>query len=442
MTSTGQSNSAPSRDPATTPEELFTQLSSAKPGDTVLIAGEWKEPLHIANYWIGKAGAPVTIDGMNKTYLRKGLGIESCGYLKVKSMEVNRGSMGNVHLSNSYKDTLLQGIELEDLYVPNANGRGIFLGAYRCRGLRIRRCHIPYNTYGTHGIYLSGGHWSNSTEPIMDTKVIGCNIGFGSASRWAFQANGRFQYLSIEDCTLPHYQLGGISLKGCRDVFIHNNLMYGSNRGIGVSIHDYAEQWAPYYNNFETDEDQAAFLATHWGSERISIVRNTMIVGPKQFPVDPYHKDDPLAGHPVVQINNQVQGTPWLKDIFPSFLTKTVYIIDNVMWSPNGNMVEPWNEEEAMETHVIGNMAWCPDKPPYIGQFGRVGELANNTWEDPDFNQLPNYDFVDLGVEPNYDFSKFRTSCDAFSMRAYQNHKGKIYPVPVLGNNDRVHIGE
>lgn len=413
--------------------ELFEALKTAKGGDVLELDGVFE-----GGVGFGKLkypdGEPLTIDGMGKTIFKgkPGLSVMDCHNLTVRNIRVE----GGVDLNDSYPEFGMRNVSLVGLTVRGPASNGIFMGGHNIDGVFIKNCDVRYIIGGSHAIYLSGGHWDGDYPPIRNVVIYGCIVGYTPGGRNAIQLNGRFDGALIEWNLLQHAQLNGITLIGVQNAVVRHNASYGHNRGSGVVVFDYADGWAHYYNCYETQADIDAFRACHHPSRNILIERNTFVVGPHQFSKDPWHDDDPTENHAGVLVNNAVHSgfsiykdgqyidipRPGTEFDFPS---DKIIIKDNVIHTPCLNVLDIYNPHEASVTEVIGNMIYCT-KPgiPYIGKSPKVKLLVGNFIEDPDFRQPPKYGFVDLGVNPGYEWEEFKTAFDPFSWPAKQKGKG------------------
>jgi len=166
----------------------------------------------------------------------------------------------------------------------------------------------------------------------------------------------------------------------------------------------------------------------------LEILNNTFIVGPKQFSEDAFHHDDPTEGHPGILINNAVHSgfLMWNNSTkkhiqHPGFHypTRNIYIANNIVHGPSLNLIDTYNEHEGKEVHLSGNLFWST-KPglPCIGQSGKIGYLdKSNKYKDPQFKKMPNYPFIDLMKNPEYDWSQFH--CEYNLQSEMGGSKGK-----------------
>jgi hypothetical protein len=442
--------------------ELYEALKTAKGGDVIELFGTFE------GVGLGKLkypdGQPLILDGKGKAIFtgKPGLSVMDCWNIVICNATV----YGGVDLNDSYPEIGLRNVSLIGLTVRGPAARGIFLGAHNANGLFIKNCDVRFFPGGTHDIYMSGGHWDPSWPPVRNVVIQGCIIGVNPAARNGIQFNGRFDGGLIEWNLIHHAQLNGITLIGCRDFIVRNNVSYGHNRGSGVVVYDYSSQWAPYFNFYETQADIDSFRATHWPCQNILIERNTFVVGPKRFSIDPWHSDDPTKSHPGILLNNAVHSgftinipdgieevakldignfeTPE-PDWYPveqamesgqyidiprpgqefNYPYKDIVIRDNIIHTPSLNIIDIYNAHEAQETSLIGNMVYST-KPgvPCIGKHSKVKLCIGNFIEDPAFRAPPKYGFVDLGIYPEYDWTKFKTSFDPFSWPGKWKGKG------------------
>jgi hypothetical protein len=379
--------------------------------------------------------------------------------------------VGGVELNDSYPEKGLRDVELSYLTIHGTGARGIFMGGHNIEGINIHHCVVLYNVGGTHNGYLTGAHWDPSWGPVKDVRVAYCLFGYTPGGRNNLQFNGRFDGGIIEWNTFQHAQLNGITLIGCQNFVVRHNVSYGHNRGSGIVIYDYASHWKQYYNNFMEQSDIDAFRACHWPCRNVKVIRNTFFVGPKQFSVDPYHSDDPQDGHPVILINNGVhsgftiyepggiEDAPaafdWRNPPEPdwynmeggldeggyvqiprpgqefNYPSGSFIIRNNILASPKPKMVEIYHPHEAAETNFDGNMVWCYHNGiPYVVGYEHLKSATGNLLMDPKFiGGHPVYGFVDLGVDPEYDWTGFETKFNPFTWRGKKLKKGKPFPV-------------
>jgi len=386
--------------------------------NTFFLSGDFDQHMGLKNHAADPA-KPLIIDGQHKTLFKNRISIQDCKNVVFKRFEVH----GGIELNNSYIEKGLENILFEEVTGKWSYDRGLFLGCYTAKNLVFKKCKILYTIFGTHGMYFSGGHWPKSPEPVDGITLIECEIAVGPGGRHALQFNGRFKNVLVEKCIFRNFQLCGISCIGVQNATFRNNISLGHNRGSGIVIYDYASHWGDQYNYFKTQADIDLFLATHWPNQNIKVVNNTFVVGPKQFSIDAYHGDDPTHNHPAVHINNAVHSgffmwdgekTVWMEGF--DFPTKDIWIVQNVLHSPNLNLIEPANEHEGMETRLVDNLAWST-KPgiPYIGGCGKVGHLKGGIYKDPQFQMMPEYSFINLIENPAYDWTQFVCNYDLHS---------------------------
>lgn len=394
-----------------------------------------------------------------------GLSIMDCHNIIVKNCEI----IGELSLTSSYPEYGLRNIRFEDCYVHDATtDRLLMMGGSAISNIVFKKCIFLRCIGGTHSLYFSGGHWNSDYPPVDGIKVIQCIIGITPAGRHGIQFNGRFTNGVIRGNSIYNSQLCGLSFIGCQNFDVSNNIIYGNNRG-GLVLFDYAGSWAPYYNYYQTQEDIDEFLSEHQPNQNIDIHHNTIIQGPKQFSVDQWHSDDPQDNHGAITINNGVHSGfkvylpepqpprelerpnyieppepnwEWMKGEEPSpnpadyiimqfnFPSANINIHDNIIVTPNKRVIAVSHEHEATHTAFTHNMVFCI-KPgiPYLDQFEHLKNTSGNWLQNPMFvhnkNMLPKYDFVDLIKNPDYDWTKFKTSFDPYSWPGYVKKVGK-----------------
>ena len=452
---------------ASNPAELQTALSLAKGGDIVYVNGTWSATLQFGKLKYPDE-TPLVIDGQNKTKLLKGLSVMDCHNLTVQNMDVtgSNGSAG-VDINDSYPDIGIKNVTFKGLNIHDVGPRGIFMGGHNIDGVCIIGCTITRIIDGTHGIYLTGGHWKPEYPAIRNIRIENCDVSYIIAGRNDIQLNGRFDGVVILNNRVRHAQLNGFTLIGCQNVLVEENEVYGCNRGTGLVIYDYASHWAPYYNYFETPEDIAAFCATHHPCQNIMARKNTFVVGPTRYSVDAYHSDDPTANHPAILINNAVHsgfmfyvageataidrskidyleppepdwdamklgrvfGDDYIYKQF-DFPPKNIVIKDNILVGPSENLLDIYNAAEAVETALVGNMTWVLDgTTPCIHGATKLKYVAGNIVVDPEFKTAAQYDFVNLIKTPGYDWREHKTKFNGLSWPGKQAKKGRTYKV-------------
>lgn len=404
-----------------------------------------------------------------------GLSIMDCQNMIFENCEI----VGLLSLNDSYPEVGLSDLLFLNCDIHDATtDRLVMLGATTASNITFQFCTFRRCIHGTHIVYMSGGHWNADWPPITNIVFMDCLFELNPASRHNLQFNGRFDGVKILRCIFRHAQLNGISLIGVQNALIKDCLFYGHNKGWGIVIYDYASHWAHKFNNFQTQEDIDAFRATHWPCQNITIERNTIVVGPKQFSVDPWHWDDP-SNRAGVMINNAVHSgfhiyvpDPEKGIILPpvpegDFITPepdydgndwgpapagddyiyvqfdypndNLIIRDNIIYNFNKIMLDFEHPYEATQTMFDGNMVYCPPggkQPPWIRHYGYLESCLDNFYMDPDFNgkgnyyKWPKYGFVDLGADPDYDWTQFETFFDPYSKPGEELEKGMTVKPP------------
>jgi len=437
------SASGPQEYDVTTPvefQEAIWALSNTGGTINIVVPGIWPD-IHIKDVTPPNI---LTINGNGVTVAERGIGVQDCHNIVLKNFIVDSGTLSgaSLELNDSNANIGLDNVTFDNIVVlPQKGGRGAFLGGYRAKDIKFLNCTILGPIEGTHGIYMSGGHY-NPDYYCEGFVIKGCKISMQPGGRNCIQFNGRFKDIVIVNNELSHAQLNLITLIGVQGCIIRNNFGYGANRGTAVVVYDYASHWGPWYNYFEDQENIDEFNTKHWPNQDIVIEYNSFVGGPSQFSIDAYHKDDPTDGHPSILINNAVHSgfLMWNPNVGKhvihegwDFPPKNFIIRYNVLWSPNANIVDTYNKAEGLATLLQGNLFWnTSGKPPYVGQSGVVGGNINNTYEDPKF-KLPEYGFVNLDISPNYNWNKFPTWWWPYSKIAQTNSVGsKIPPIIVM----------
>lgn len=434
-------NPGTSNQPLLTPNHALTKISGN--GDLVHLEGTFYTGLKFKNKFYDGI---VTVDGHDKTLLYafdgpfqefdpantpdrnyNRLSISDSQNIKVKNLEVWGGNECALSLNNSYNYYGLKNIHLSGVRVKYGAPRGIFMGGNIIEGIYIDGCEVSETCYGdtTHNIYLSGGHWDGGCPPVSKIRIRNTVCKY-SGGRHGIQLNGRFKDVVIDGCELYHNELSGLSLIGCQDVKVSNNLIYGNNKQC-IVIYDYWD-WA-YWNPGDTRE----WLECHHPNDNISIENNTLYVGPKQWERDEYHNNKP-DNQPCVLINNKVN------ELFP-YRQTNIMIKDNILFSPWKCIVEFGHLQEALKTRVVGNLVWskATTKPiikvPWgIRQFvlkwldRNYPSWSNrNIVANPDFYGEPEYDFIDKREQPDFNFSvSHSTKANLFSRFGLRAGKGRM----------------
>ena len=366
------------------------------------LEGVYDETLGLSKI-IREPNKPLIIDGQGKTTLKQGLSIMDCHNVWIRGLNYE----GCLELNDSYPEIGLKGIKIQNVHGKyGKGGRILFMGGHNIDGIEILDSSFLYQMNGTHSVYLSGGHWDSNYPPVRNVTIARCIMGHTWVGRNAFQFNGRGEKFLIEDCLFLHAQMNGITLIGVQGATVKNNVSYGHNRGSGIVIYDYL--WSGY--DYGTQEGIEAFKATHHPCQNILVDRNTFVVGPTQFCKDAWHSDDPRDGHPAILINNNPA------ELF-EYPSKNLYITNNILCSPNGNLIDIYHEQEAKETYIIHNMAWVTsDETPTIGNTAKVKYLEKNFIKNPQFAQgMPKYPFVNLIENPGYYMEDFKSSFNPYS---------------------------
>ena len=425
-------------------------------GGTIYTEGTFYNGLKISKTKY-PAGQPLIVDGQEKTLFygfegpydpetfdplkmpNRTYGIPTimdCHNVVFKNFTTWGGQMDALALDDSYPDIGLRHITLDNINVRYGRKRGIFMGGHNIQYINIYNCTVTETVYGdvTHGIYLTGGAWTNKSiyGPVKYIDIRNTKVTL-SGGRHGLQLNGRFEFVNIEGCEFANNQLCGISLIGCRWVFIHDNLIWGNNKQ-GIVIYDDKHDWYPP----SMTEEQ--WLAAHHANGLIFIYQNTIFIGPHAWMHDPYHWNIP-DNQPCILVNNKVNS-----DLFPNrYHNLKISIYDNVMASPWPSMIQFWHSQEALVTLVHGNLMWTyhkDKKSPIVSIYGygdfTVESLQNNPkckpWysnniiADPEFAFKPEYDYINLNEPPyEFDFSNFYSYADLYSYIAKRLGKGKIF---------------
>jgi len=364
-------------------------------------------------------GIPTIMDGHNVVF---------------KNFTTWGGRMEALSINDSYPEVGVRNITLDNIKVRYGRSRGIFMGGHNIQYIKIYNCYVTETVYGdvSHGIYLTGGAWTNKSiyGPVRYIDIRNTKVD-KSGGRHGLQLNGRFEYINIQDCEFVNNQLCGISLIGCRWVFIHNSLIWGNNKQC-IVIYDSEHDWNPK----EMTEEQ--WMAAHHSNGLIYIYNNTMFVGPHAWMHDPNHHNIP-DNQPCILVNNKVNYS-----FFPNrYRNLKIQIYDNVMVSPWPRIVQFWHAQEALVTTVHTNLIWTYHKDPSAITIGGYGDFTieslqsdyrcmpwyyKNIIVDPEFSYYPEYDFIDLNQPPyEFDFSKHYSYADLYSYIAQQFGNGKEF---------------
>ena len=374
------------------------------------------------------------------TVFQGGLSIMDCQNMVIKGCEI----IGELSIQSSYPEHGLRHIKFEDCYIHDATtDRLVMMGGSSISDIVFRKCVIVRCIGGTHIMYFSGGHWKGEYPPIDGIKIIGCEISIGPAGRHAVQFNGRFTNGVIKNNLIRHAQLCGISLIGCQDFEVAGNVIYGNNRG-GIVLFDYASHWADRYNYYQTQDDIDKFLSEHQPNQRIDIHHNTIIQGPKQFSIDPWHKDNPAEyNHGAITINNAVHSGFTVtingekQDRQFDFPNEDIDIHHNIICTPNLRVIAFEHVHEATHTTFNNNLVYRPPdgKVPYVDNYYDLEEVKDNFFEDPEFLEgWPKYGHVDLCSKPDYDWKLFTTSFNPYTQVGYRHKVGKPLPIKIIQN--------
>jgi hypothetical protein len=368
------------------------------------------------------------------------ISIMDCHNIRIQDLTVWGGIMQTVHLSDSYPEFGLHNIHLDNVEVRYGSKRGIFMGGHNISDITIENCLVHETIYGdtTHGIYLSGGHWRPEYPPIRNVKILNTKVHH-SGGRHGIQLNGRFSGVEIKKCKTFFNELAGISLIGVQDCTVSESIIWGNNRQ-GLIIYDYFD-----HNYWDiTDEASVAhWKGCHHPNQNITMLNNTILVGPKQWKMDEWHNNTPANKAAVlVNCNNGAD--------FPELKPSNLYIRDNVLWSKDDVMVKYGHKFDAKATVMEGNMCWAGDKIPKVYAPGDPGSwgieylnihasthFKQNMVMDPEFSQLPEYDFIDL-IEAPFDFSMHSHKVGLDSAPAKEYKKGaklRGKRPPVLGGD-------
>ena len=347
------------------------------------------------------------------------ISIMDCHNVRLQDLTVWGGVMQTVYLSDSYPEIGLKNIHLDNIEVRYGSKWGIFMGGHNIEDITIENCLVHETAYGDteHGIYLSGGHWRPEYPPIRNVKILNTRVHH-SGGRHGIQLNGRFSGVEIDKCRTFLNELAGISLIGVQDCTVSNSLIWGNNRQ-GIVIYDYFD------HNYYTPEEIEHWKGCHHPNQNITIVNNTILVGPKQWKRDEWHNNTPVDKAAVlVNCNNGAD--------FPEFRPSNLYIRDNVLWSKTDKMVAYGHNFDAKATVMEGNMTWAGDQIPkayapegawgieYLNSHAST-HFKQNMVLDPAFGQIPEYDFIDVTKAP-FDFSmhSWKVGLDSGPAREYK----------------------
>jgi hypothetical protein len=361
-----------------------------------------------------------------------------CGNVHLKNMEVWGGCDYALNINDSYPTIGVKNVILDKITVKYGAPRCIFMGGDNIDGVTIKNCTVRENIYGdtTHGIYLSGGHWNPDYPPIRNIKVVGNTVSY-AGGRHCIQINGRFENVTIMNNRLYHGELAGLSMIGVKNGLVAHNEIYGNNRQ-AIVIYDYKDGWYDPNNPASVE----LWKKTHHQNQNILIRRNTIVVGPHQYKVDLWHNNDPKT-HAAILVNNEVN-----QEI--DYPPKNFFIVDNIIHSPNEKVIRFYHEAEAKATRVYGNIVWTTvpsatakvTAPLYPGifEFEFLEQYfptfyKDNVIADPSFRKGPNYPFINLCADPNYNWCEHLSEADFFSKIGKKLKKGKWYPGEGVGSN-------
>lgn len=362
-------------------------------------------------------------------------GVMDCHNVIFKNFETWGGVSNAFGLDDSYPEIGLHYITLDNIIVRYGGTRGIFMGGSNISHIKILNSYVTETAYGDsyHGIYLSGGHWNGDYPPIKYITIRNTTVNY-SRGRHGIQLNGRFEFVIIDNCTLFHNELAGLSLIGCRWVEVKDCLIYGNHKQ-GIVVYDYFDD---HYWDPNDPESVKEWKRCHHSSGWMWIHHNTIVVGPTQWHKDANHNNKP-GEHGCIAINNAVQ-----KQV-PDQVMGPFLVAKNALWTPGNASIVLGSQftgyhGEADKFYMNGNMVYS-DKPgniPWVAVQGygsysypfleeKCGDrFAGNLVEDPEFNQIPVYEFIDLTEPPYYfDWSKHRSSADLFSPKCRRLGIGK-----------------
>jgi hypothetical protein len=407
----------------------------------------------------------VTVKG---DVFQAGLTIMDCQNMVFEDCEI----AGFLNLNDSYPEIGLRDILFLNCDFHDATtDRLVFLGATTASNIFFDGCTFRRCISGTHIVYMSGGHWhkldpnGDQWPPITNIRFTDCIFEFNPAGRHNLQFNGRFKGVKIIRCLFRHAQLNGLSLIGVQDAVVRDCVFYGHNKGWGIVIYDYA--WPHLYNNFKTQADIDKFKEVHWPCKNILVERNTIVVGPNQFSIDPWHKDSPKdragiilnngihsgflihvpdePGPPIIRKWDYTPEPDWNWDVRPpgddyifvqfDYPYENIVIKDNIILNFNKIMLDFQHEHEATQTSFDGNMVYTPPGGmlPWIRYYGSLESCTKNLYRNPLFpgTGWPKYGFVDLGKDPEYDWTQFKTFFDSYSPTGQMLQKGAL-PKPKI----------
>lgn len=223
--------------------------------------------------------------------------------------------------------------------------------------LTIECCRFYEQIYGnttSHGIYISGGHWNPNLPPVRDITIRHVECFYNG--RHGIQFNGRIENVVVEHCSLHHNVLGGLSLIGVRNAFVHKNLIYKNNKQ-GIILYTYFDKsyWDP--NDPASVEH---WKATHWTCENVLIRNNTIFMDDTAWYTDAWVCYDPCE-HACIYIVD----TSGLLDPF-----KNIWINNNLLYNHSNMMINVGNYEFLGGVRGISNCFYSEPHSESVAWWG------------------------------------------------------------------------
>lgn len=277
----------------------------------------------------------------------QGLGIMDCHNLTFRDCDISE----YIVLDDSYPKIGLKNIKFDNCYIhDNTKKRLIFLGGHNVKNITFNDCVITRCIGETHLVYMSGGHWDPDYNPISNIKFISCNLSIAPGGRNVLQFNGRFKDITIDNCTFSHAEMNGLNFIGCQDVTVTNCTFYGSNRSC-IGIYNYID--GSYWDDKNPKNGTVAeWKKIHHKNKNYTIKNNVMIVGPYQFHWDDWHNNIPNSHQPVLFIQNNIP--------IPGYASENITISNNIICTPNIEILQISNNEEAIGVTFTDNIVWSP----------------------------------------------------------------------------------
>lgn len=254
-----------------------------------------------------------------------GICFNECSHILVENFTVMGRCYTNVELLSS------DHITIRYIDASRSDKHGLFTGG-SFHDLTIECCRFYEQMYGStasHGVYISGGHWNPDLPPVRNITIRHVESFYNG--RHAIQLNGRIENILIENCNLHHNILGGLSMIGCRNMVVRDNVIYKNNKQ-GIILFTYFDD---DYWDINDPESVAHWLGTHWTTENVMIRNNTIFMDEIAWYTDEWVDYKPYYHGGIYMVDTS--------GLLPPF--KNIRMENNIIHNHSKAMVEICNPE-------------------------------------------------------------------------------------------------